>query len=442
MFSMLLAGGLVASLVGCGGVPTNSNSGSTSKVSTKDSGLDWNKTNDPSLKGQTITILWVNTPGPDSSKTQLLKEFTKETGIQVVEQGVDYNSLYTKITTAAMSGSSDVDLLDMDTIWSGQFYKAKITEDLTNVVPKEAQNVYTDSALTSCIYQGHLMALPQYSSTTHFYYNKALLAKAEITTPPKTWDEFKIDAEKLKAKGIYAFGGAWKQGEMLNIGFDTFDSSFGGKLLDNNGQPAFNDEKGVQALQFMVDSIKNGYTDPASVQWSGTDAKNAFAAGEFAMTSDYEGFYPMLNDPTKSKVVNQTDVSLIPGEGNVVSTSVTGTEGLGISTHSKHKEAALALIKWMASKNYQLKEYTGNGDFPATKALYNDPDFITADTTKMATKLAEQYKYAVNRPSAPGYVAWADNLAAELHKAILGQESAKQALDTAAQKMKDAMANN
>lgn len=435
---------LIVSLfvAGCSVGPSNSaspkNSNGNGGAKTK---LKWNS--NKNLKGQQITLLWVDTAGKNGPRAKLLKKFTKQTGIKVRELAVDYNSLYGKITTAAMSNSSNIDLAEMDTIWAGQFYKGNIAVDLTNIVPDSLKSKFTKSSISSVTYNGHLVAMPYFSSTKHFFWNKKLLAEAGYSKPPKTWDQFRKMSKKIKkVDGVYASGWSWKQAESLNCDFVSLVYAFGGKFFDKNGKPAFNKGGGLKALKFMITILNKDKTvAPGSLQWTEQDVSNAFAAGKIAMMSNWEGQYPKLNNPKKSSVVNQTDVGLMPGEGNVVSSAVTGSEGIAIMKSSKHKQAALAFLKWMASKNFQLPLFKNAGQYPSLQTLYSDPAMKAADKTHHLKKIMEQFKYGHNRPNAPGYVKWSDILSSQLHDALLGKVSAKKALDTAATQIQKAIKN-
>ncbi|GMA65174.1 sugar ABC transporter substrate-binding protein [Alicyclobacillus fastidiosus] len=446
-FGLLAVGvtGLVFTLSGCG-ITTNSAVATAGKGT--DTGLKWrNYPNvDPSLKGQTITILWTDTGGTaQKADEEIEKEFTQQTGIKVNNIGVDYNSVYNKVMTDVMSNSSDIDLAEMDTIWAGQYYAGKVAVDLTNVIPKSVQEEYTPSALTSVTYDGHIMAVPWFSSTKHFYWNKKLFQEAGLNPndPPTTYDQLLKDSQiiqqKLGSKGIYASGWSWEQAESLTCDYVSFLGAYGGSFFNSAGQPEFNSPGGIQALQMMQTLYKSGTVDPASLQWNETQVQDAFAAGKIAMMSNWEGMYPMLNDPTQSQVVNQTAATILPGEGNVKSAAVTGSEGVALLQSSKHKAAALEFLEFLASKQYQLTEFQLNGQYPTVSSFYSDPDFKKADTTHTMGIMEEQYKYGVNRPNAPGYVSWSDILNAQLHSAIMGQETPKQALDTAQTKIEQAI---
>ncbi|NQX67297.1 extracellular solute-binding protein [Paenibacillus alba] len=437
-----------AFLAGCSTVPTktdNTDAASTAKttetsaVSTAaaSSKLSWDKVNDPSLKGQEITVLVVDTDGKIGT---LFKQFTEKTGIKVNELAVDYNSLYGKITTAALSNSSDIDVVEMDTIWAGQFLKGNIAEDLTNVIPADVQKKYTQSSLSSAMFDNHLMGIPYYSSTKHFYWNKDLLKKAGYDAPPKTWDEFREVSKKLTTNGVYGSGWAWKQAEGLICDYVSMVYAFGGNMIGDNGKLTVNSKESVQTLQYMSDLINTDKTvDPASLQWTEEDVKNAFMAGKIAMMSNWENMYPDLNDPTKSKVVNQSDVGLLPGQGSIISSSVTGSEGIAIMKSSKKKQAALAFLSWIGSREFQVPFYANTGTYPSLQELYTDEAIIKADTTKSLSKIMPEFQYGHNRPNAPGYVEWADILSNQVVSGLTKHQTPQQALDEASKKIDEAI---
>lgn len=431
VFSTLLTASIL--FAGCSAAPTNSNS-SDGKKEEKQT-ISWD--NKQNLKGQEITMLWVDT---DGVRAKMLEEFTKQTGIKVNEIAVDYNSLYNKITTSALSNSSNIDLAEMDTIWAGQFLKGNVAYDLTKVVPEDVKKTFTQSSLSSVMYDNKLVAMPYFSSTKHFYWNTKLLTAAGYSQPPKTWDEFREVSKKLTKNGTYASAWSWKQAEGLTCDYVSLVYGFGGEFFDANGKPAFNKGGGLKALQFMTDLVSKDKTiDPASLQWTEDDVKNAFAAGKIAMMSNWEGMYPDLNNSSKSQVVNQTDVGLMPGEGSVVSSAVTGSEGIALMNGSKHKQAALEFLKWMSTKEFQLSFYKNTGNYPTVEAMYQDSDLRAADSTKTIDKIMKQFNYGHNRPNAPGYVEWADILSAEVHEALLGNKSPEDALNSAADQIEKAI---
>lgn len=412
---------------------SNSNGGSSNQLS-------WSGTSDPSLKGQTITVLWTDTNG---IRGKLIKQFEQQTGINVKEIGVNYNSVYGKVTTAAMANSSSIDVAEMDTIWAGQYYKGNVAVDLANVIPKNVQAKFTNSSLSSVEYDGHLMGMPWFSSSKHLFYNTQLLKEAGISSPPTTWDQFYQDSmtiqKKLGSKGIYASAWSWKQAESLTCDYVGFLGAYGGKFFDSSGKPVFDQGGGLQALQYMQKLMKSGTVDPASLQWNEQDVQNAFMAGKIAMMSNWEEGANM-NDPHQSVIQGKWKAALLPGEGSITSATCTGSEGVSIMKNSTHKEAALAFLKFIASSGYQQAEYQQEGQLPSVTALY--PVLEKNDKLGTIKVYQNQYQYGVNRPNAPGYVQWSDILSADLHNALTGQGTAKSELTQAATKIQQAISNS
>lgn len=407
--------------------------------------LTWAGTTAPALKSQTVTVLTWNQGTPQQDKA-LLDLFTKDTGIPLKLIDVGYDSVYNKVTLAAAAKTSDIDTTIMDTIWAGQYYKGNIAVDLTNIVPADVKSQFTPASLSSVEYDNHLMGIPNMSSTKHFYWNTAMLQQAGITSPPKTWTEFladsKIIQQKLGGNGVYASAWSWKQAEGLTCDYVSMVGAFGGTFFDSQGNPVFNQGGGLEALQYMITLLKSGTVNPASLQWSENDVANAFEAGKVAMMSNWDGMATGWNDPSQSKIVNQWEVGILPGHGNIVSAAVTGSSGFSIMKNSQHQEAALAFLKWVGSSGYQIPAYTQESIYPSLTAMYTNPQITGSAAGSLLPKYAEQFKYGVNRPNAPGYVQWSDIINAQLHKALLGQGTPQADLDAAVSQIKAAMQNS
>jgi multiple sugar transport system substrate-binding protein len=223
----------------------------------------------------------------------------------------------------------------------------------------------------------------------------------------------------------------------LTCDYVGFVGAFGGTFF-SNGKPEFSQDRNLQALHYMVKLMKSGTVDPACLQWDENDVANAFAAGKIAMMSNWDGITAALNNPSQSKVVGKWQVGLLPGEGNVQSAASTGSEGIAIMKNSKHKEAALAFLKWIAGKQYQTEEYQLEGQFPSLQPLYSQ---LSKNDT-LINKYADEFNYGINRPNAPGYVQWSDILQAALHNTLSGQGTPEQNLQSADSQIADAIKNS
>ena len=112
------------------------------------------------------------------------------------------------------------------------------------------------------------------------YYNKTIFKQAGLDpeNPPKTRADFEAACEAIKKTGKIPFHPTLSAAPRFirRVWFMLY-WGLNGKLLDGD-QAAFNNDKGREALQYLVDMVnKRGWNKP------GTDANNQFLAGELGM---------------------------------------------------------------------------------------------------------------------------------------------------------------
>jgi multiple sugar transport system substrate-binding protein len=391
-------------------------------------------TSPPATGDQVVNMLWTDS---SNLRQPLLEDFTKATGIKVNQVQVQYNELLDKINTS-VQGGGDVDVIEMDTIWTAQFASAGWIEDLTDRITPDVVKDIPDSSLSAVKYQGKLYGMPWFNSAKHLFYNAKLLSDAGFSTPPATLDDFATQAQAATKNGQWGSVWGWKQAEGLicdwvAIMFTKKDA----QILDENGKAVFNTQGGTEALQWMVDMLyKYKAADPASLEYTEADAQREFQTGSVALMYNWEGILPDANDPAKSKAAPNVKVGLLPGSADVKSSSVNGSEGWAILKQAKHKDAAWKLLEYMASPAWQKKSAIIAGDYPILSSLYSDPDL--QKNVQDFPIYGEQFKYLAVRPQVPGYAQKSDIIQKHLHEALLGQVSPQAAMDAAAQEVNNA----
>ena len=77
----------------------------------------------PTASGaQVVHVLWSDVT---NSRAPLIADFTHATGIKVNQTIVQYNQRLNKIQTA-VQGGGDLDVVQMDTVWTARFAAAEI----------------------------------------------------------------------------------------------------------------------------------------------------------------------------------------------------------------------------------------------------------------------------------------------------------------------------
>lgn len=376
---------------------------------------------------QVVSLVWSDT---SNFRQPLIKDFEAATGVKVNQTIVQYNQLLDKIVTA-VNGGGNLDVVELDTVWTAQFASAGWVQDISNRLTDAIAKDVPESALSAVRYGGKLYGMPWFNSAKHLFYNKKLLQDAGITAPPTTLDEFVEQAKACTKPGQWGSTWSWKQSEALICDWVALmGTQKGATILDENGKAVFNTMGGTDALQWMVDLLyTHKVADPASLENTETEVRMALETGTYALTYNWEGTLPEANDPAKSKAAPNVAVALLPGSKDVKSSSVNGSEGWAILAGSKNQEASWKLLEYMISPAWQKKAAVIAGDYPVLQSLYSDPD-LQKNVQDFAV-YGEQFKYLSVRPQVTGYAQKSDIIQRYLHEALLQKMTPKEAMDAA-----------
>ena len=128
--------------------------------------------------------------------------------------------------------------------------------------------------------EGMQYGIPLDNALLGIYYNKAIFREAGLNPdyPPDNYEEFENACNTIRDKtGKYAFHpGAYGQPRWYRRMWYILYWQKGGELIEND-KAAFNNDKGLAALEYLVDIPKKGWNKP------GTSGATQFAAGELAM---------------------------------------------------------------------------------------------------------------------------------------------------------------
>ncbi len=236
---------------------------------------------------------------------------------------------------------------------------------------------------------------------------------------PTTPEEFLVEAERLKAEGIYAW---------TYVGSTAYDgtgtarlvwaliSSYGGSYDDGQGNMLLNTPENVAAISFLRETIAKGY-QPETVFAGGFLEEDSFKdASAAAIPTGLYG-YRYINpltapDGTKYEKGDENDMldaiadgkiimrPLFAPEGNIPGCNL-NVQGFAIPTGAKNIEAAYDYINWiMGDMERHIEFVIGPGaGFPSLKSAQAHPD--------MQTPFYQQAAIAINNSVC---VNWAGSL--------------------------------
>jgi len=160
--------------------------------------------------------------------------------------------------------------------------------------------------------------------------------------------------------------------------FSPYLRMFGGKYLDEAGNPVFKSPEAVKAVEYYIELIKN--SPSATMSWS--DVMDTFAAGKIAIVNFANLKMDYLMDPKESTVVGKMGYAK-PAAGPAGSISNASVHGLAISKYGCPNEevrvAAGKFIGWFTSKENEIrKAEAGCGLTNARKSTFASSEFIAA----------------------------------------------------------------
>jgi multiple sugar transport system substrate-binding protein len=385
----------------------------------------------PSSSSGTVTVWMYPVIGDQQAGTTYWNQVEKD--FEAANSGTDlkieqqpWTERDQKLATAFSGGKGpDVVVLNPDQI--PQYVKNGSLSPVDKVV-EPAKSNFLPGALNALTVDGKVYAAPIYHTVTTTIYNKSLLDKAGITTPPQTWDEIKAAAPKLKAAGVATLDYSASPSATMNLNFYPLLWQAGGSVFSEDGKKAtFNEAPGVEALTFLTSLYNDGAIPKSALTNANLVADAALGKQQVAM-----GFANTLAD---AKTVATTW-----GAGNViiglplknkkqVGFGLPG--GLGVNAASKNIAGAEKFLSFMIDPKQVVSLGTASGYLsPRTDAKVPAKD-------AEAGKFADALQYAF--PGQPNPAARQVNalLAVELQAALTGKKTPQQALDDAAKQAND-----
>ena len=400
----------------------------------------------PAGEPVTIHVLTMDQAGLKPAEIdQIARDFEAQNpDIKVVMEYVGYDYVHDKIVTGMAANPPAYDAAMIDVIWPDEFIKAGYLLDVTDRVTPDMKAGMFPAAWNGVTRNGKVYGMPWLMDVKYFMYNKDMLEKAGFTAPPKTWEEMVAQAKVIKQKGLaeYPITWSWNQKEGVVCDYTALLFGNGGAFLDASGKPIFNNEKGVQALTWMKQTIDDGLSNPSAVSSDEMAVESNFLAGKSAFAVNWLFQYADSNDATKSQIPGKVAFAPIPvfdagAKAGVKGASVDGSSSFGIMATTPHPDQVWKFLTYLASKEVQTK-YSAEM-LPVWQDSFqgaNLDKLLAASPSNPVTVPAfvAQFPYANERPTVPYYNEASAALQLAIQEALTGVKTPQQALDEAAAK--------
>ena len=358
-------------------------------------------------------------------------------GLKINYQAVDWDTFQQKFSVGVSSGAPP-DLATLDMTWIPSYAAQGVLADFSKLSGGQLNgrpitSQYTPGALSAMTYQGHLVTM-MYDFDAYALYYRVDLFKQKGLSPPTTWAEFSADAKQIAQSS---------GGKVTRYGFQVLPDTFhfaqflyqsGGSILDpGNTKAVFNSAAGVSALEYMKSFLDDG----TGVYWGPDQGDSTGIAGikDQRIAMFLNGPY-MMGVLKASAPEQKGEWAVAPAPISTQAGSYLGGTGLAIPVNAKNPAAAWAFAQFLLTPAQQVGVYKYAGAAPATTAalkspLLSKPDPYFGGQAPFAVFLAAM---ASAKPY-PYVQSWDEidtAITDGVTSALLGKQSAADALNTAA----------
>ncbi len=151
---------------------------------------------------------------------------------------------------------------------------------------------------------GQIYGVPIVANTLHLIYNEALLEELGITAIPTNYDEVIDMCNTIGLDNTdidFPFTVNLSAGWAWEIEFFAMQRSFGGRFLDENNMPTFNDETGVAAAT-QLKAVADACMGTDGYAFSLNDQEVAMQIGTLPMTQMWASRAANMQDPERTEL--------------------------------------------------------------------------------------------------------------------------------------------
>jgi multiple sugar transport system substrate-binding protein len=226
-------------------------------------------------------------------------------------------------------------------------------------------------------YNGVQYGMPFTTSSRTLFYNKALFAKAGITSPPTTWADIQADAAKITKLGDIGYGLPLGPEEAQAESLLWFLGD-GGNYQNAQGKWTINGAPNVAAFTTLKHLVAAGDTEPNPGTKNRTPLWAEFAQGKIGMINGSPALIPIIKQTGALKSSDWASVP-IAGKSGPLTDTLGVCDNVAAFKTNGHEAQIKKFLDFVYQDSYQLQFDREYDLLPATvsgaAALASDPIF-------------------------------------------------------------------
>ncbi len=378
--------------------------------------------------------------GPTDPIPGLLREFERaHPGVTVRSEPLTWTSdEQHQFYVINLEGASPTfDVLMLDVIWVPEFAQAGWLLDLSPWVTRAELAPHFPAAAAAASWRGRVWGLPWNMNVGVLYYRADLLKKYRLA-PPRTWEELVEQATRIR-EGEHdpkLDGVLWQGKQYEGLVVNTLEHLWasGTSLLDGHDRVLPEPRRAAVALAFMRRMIDAGVSPSWVTAGDEELTRRPFGDGRAIFLRSWP--YAMdLFEAEGSPVRGRVGIAPLPGHRDGgAGVGATGGFHLAVNRRTRHAEAAVALIRFLAGEHGQRAlTAAGVALYPTRVALYRDPAAVRAHP--FMPRFHELALSGRPRPVTPYYLMLSTTVQPEFSAALVGVKTPEQALADARRRL-------
>ncbi|MEY2833345.1 MAG: hypothetical protein RLZZ574_2604 [Cyanobacteriota bacterium] len=353
---------------------------------------------------------------------------------KIIEAPSDSNQVEDLYTSSFLLGNSPYDLVYMDIVWTPKFAAAGWLRDISDRLTPEAAQQYLAEDIAGGMYQDKFYRLPFRSDAGMLYYRQDLLEPAGYQ-PPETFAQLLTISQDLQQQGLIDWGYAWqgKQSESLAAMFVEVLEGHGAYWVNPDTlEVGLDRPEAIASVEFLRTTIAKKISPPGVTTYAEDETRLLFQNGKVAFLRNWPFVYSLAED---SAIAGKYQIKPMVHAVGKKSGATLGGWGLGISSTTKHFEAAWQVLEFLSSEESQKEFILETGFVPSRVALFNDPQIVAK--YNYYPQLLDIVRNSTLRPPISQYAQASDILQRYLSAAITGKMTSAAAMQNAAKETRN-----
>ena len=358
--------------------------------------------------------------------------------IKVNLEPVSYGEKETKYTVESVAGRAP-DVFHVHAFSLPMFFGKGFAKDLTPFIKNEGPgflDAWYPLPLKLVKHKGKVHAMPGDYMTMVLFYNTQMFKDAGLdpNKPPKTWDEFLEYAKKLTRDTngdgkVYqwGFGTVGTKDPGFTLRFGPFIWSFGADYLTPDmKRSALDSPEAKQAFTFFVELYtKHKVVPPGLTAMGAQDVRTQLAQKKVAMIMG-SGWTPPIVNKINPDLKAFEVLKAAPAPMKRKQATAIWLSSWVMSPNTKHPNEAWKLMKFITSKEIELKWFVDNRVTSSRKDVSGVAPEILND--KFASVMASQLPNGQVEPQIKQWPEIIDTFTTSLQEAIVGMKPPEKAL--------------